>query len=690
MQFKEGNIINNHYRLKKIIGHGGFSEVWLADDIIMDNEVALKVYAPGMGLDDDGLERLKNELKLVSDLYHGNILKPSYLDVYERSPYLVLPYCERGSAKKLISNISEEEVWHFLHDVASGLAYLHEQDSPIIHQDIKPDNILIDKRGRYLITDFGISTKSRSTLRKSMKKAESAMAPAYTPPERFESNNTPIKASDIWSLGATVYELLEGDAPFGDFGGLVQKGGEKIPKFSGGWSRELKMIVTLCLQKVTWDRPTAEQLVEWTKNRPTVAQLVDWSKNTEGLFERWTNGGGEGPPLKKKKRWRKYILMATGAVAVVLLVVFGIKVLIGKDILPPAPAPPTIIPSKWAFDAAGGVKSIIVKTNGSWDISPSPPGAWYSVRKTTEKSFEIVCERNTGTNRNVSIIVQSGPFIVPMDVEQEATPLPAKTTYIKTNPQKWIFVAAGGTKIITVETDGAEYVVTSKPPWCSILNQKDGQFEIVCEQNNGGERRYKIVVKSDSEEAFINVVQVAVLQDSPYLNVNPQKMNCEAAGFTLTQRITVSTNAPKYDVDVPENMKSWCSINIESATSFLVICKPNTGTERSGYINVRAGANELPVEVMQAKDPEREIRLNKYHHFDKYLGNFEIVQRKSDPLFGIIDKDGFERVNFIYIQASRPLKNGCFGLMNEQNKWDVYNPSLSKIASNIENLNNHQ
>ena len=274
MQLKEGTLFDNRYRLQKLLGSGGFSDVWLVEDTkVGDNKRALKIYAPGKGLDADGVKLFSSEFELVYDFNHPHLLRPSHFDVYERSPYLIMPFCDRGSATRFIGAISEDEAWRFLHDVAAGLAYLHEQSPPVIHQDIKPDNVLIDHAGRYLITDFGISAKARSTLRRSVGEAKSGGTIAYMSPERFGKDNTPIKASDVWALGATLFELLEGDAPFGDHGGLIQKSGAEIPNMQGEWSEELKEIVNRCLHVEPWHRPMAEQLWNGLKNAPEAKSL---------------------------------------------------------------------------------------------------------------------------------------------------------------------------------------------------------------------------------------------------------------------------------------------------------------------------------------------------------------------------------------------------------------------------------
>ena len=267
MILREDMLFDNRYLLKKLLGCGGFSEVWLVEDTkVGHKKMALKVFVPDRGLDDDGVQLFSREFELVFDLNHTHLLRPAHFDVCERSPYLLMPFCEQGSANKLVGSFTEEDTWRFMHDVASGLAYLHEQNPPIIHQDIKPDNILRDTIGNYQITDFGISIKARNTLRKSVISAKSGGTMAYMPPERFGKDNTPIKASDIWAMGATVYELISGDLPFGEHGGLMQKSGAEIPNIPGvgKWSHELQEIISRCLQKDPWERPLAQKIVEWT------------------------------------------------------------------------------------------------------------------------------------------------------------------------------------------------------------------------------------------------------------------------------------------------------------------------------------------------------------------------------------------------------------------------------------------
>lgn len=263
----KGLLFDDRYELIRPLGHGGFSEVWLALDREARVQVAVKVYASTTGLSEDGLETFRQEFALVFDLNHTNLLRPTYFGIWQQRPFLILPLCNNGSAMKYLKGggrIPEKQAWLLLRDVAAGLAYMHSKNPPLIHQDIKPDNILISDEGRYMITDFGISSKVRSTIRTVMREGvdtTSSGTVCYMGPERFTSKPRPIMASDIWSLGAMMFELMTGGTPpFGNMGGVLQKNGADVPEIEDDYSQELKDIVYRCLSKEPWDRPPAIQI----------------------------------------------------------------------------------------------------------------------------------------------------------------------------------------------------------------------------------------------------------------------------------------------------------------------------------------------------------------------------------------------------------------------------------------------
>ena len=263
MEMQAGELFANRYRLIKEVGRGSFGEVWQVRDEQLDLEVALKVY---IALDERGLEEFKGEYKNTYALNHPNLLHATYFGVDEKRPYLVMPYCP-ASAVGLLGEVDEGTAWRFLRDVAGGLAYLHGQD--ILHRDIKPDNILRNEAGDFVITDFGISLRMRSTLRRNstrqMQQGEMSGTIGYMGPELFGKKAEAVKATDIWALGASLYELLSGELPFMGQGGVMQLHGAEIPEIPERYGKELQEVLEACLSRECWDRPTAEQLRDYAE-----------------------------------------------------------------------------------------------------------------------------------------------------------------------------------------------------------------------------------------------------------------------------------------------------------------------------------------------------------------------------------------------------------------------------------------
>lgn len=225
MELSKGCLFHNRYLLVGALGCGASAEVWKAKDTkANDLTVALKIFSEHADMDSYGLQNFEREFTTVYNMKHSNLLPPTGYDICQGRPYLIMQYCENGSCSSMIGRMEEEDLIKFLHDVAAGLEYLHDHN--IIHQDIKPDNILLDDNCNFMVTDFGISVNSSSGINDS--NGMSGGTRAYMGPERFTgiTNN----ASDMWSLGATAVDLLTGNPPYGEHGGLLQAEGETLPE----------------------------------------------------------------------------------------------------------------------------------------------------------------------------------------------------------------------------------------------------------------------------------------------------------------------------------------------------------------------------------------------------------------------------------------------------------------------------
>lgn len=262
--YNPNDLFANRYLLLEKIGIGGFSEVWKAQDqMAEDTVVAIKIYAPERGMDELGLKQFRREYAVVLNLNHRHLLTARHFDVYNGSPYLVMPFIDGGSVyTDMMENgpWSEEKMAHLITQMAEALDFLHDND--VLHQDIKPDNILVDTRGNYLLTDFGISSRLRSSLRKSTTTGK-AMTVAYAPPERFHGTQEAQEAGDIFSFGVLLYELSVGDVPWMGAGGVVVKADSDPISLPDTYSKRFQQLVQACLRFDASQRPTAETLQKW-------------------------------------------------------------------------------------------------------------------------------------------------------------------------------------------------------------------------------------------------------------------------------------------------------------------------------------------------------------------------------------------------------------------------------------------
>lgn len=407
MKLQENTIFANRYQLERLLGRGGFSEVWLAKDNWTHLRIALKVYAPGQGMDANGLQEFCGELANVFDLNHTNLLKPTHVDTWNDMPYLIMAYCSQGSLASKIGQLSEDQIWKLIHDVAAGLAYLHNKD--VVHQDIKPDNILIDESGNYVITDFGISTRARSTLRKSVVGGTaSGGTTAYMGPERFSRQPAPTKASDVWSFGAMVYEVVEGNVPFGEIGGGLQKGGAEIPYITANISDALKFTVYKMLSKDTWDRPTAEKLVAWSQAPQSIE--IDYDLLTSE--ETPEAPAPEPVPVPEPKPSIIDISRQT------------------QRFSEPLPQPkPSFDVSPGEINADAKLSNYVVNVTGTseWQVKSSGYADWIKINNRDKTSFVIWCDKNkTGETRSSYVCVYVGDVQKSIHVTQPSLPKSSK------------------------------------------------------------------------------------------------------------------------------------------------------------------------------------------------------------------------------------------------------------------------
>lgn len=208
-----GKRLDGRYELRELIGVGGMAYVYKAYDIIDDSIVAVKVLKDEYLHNEEFSRRFKNESKAIAILSHKNIVRVNDVSFSDTLQYIVMEYIDGITLKEYIEQqkvLRWKEVVHFIVQILQALQHAH--DKGIVHQDVKPQNIMLLSDGTIKVTDFGIARFSRAnTVAEQSDKAIGSVH--YISPEQARAEITDEK-SDIYSVGVMMYEMLTGKLPF--------------------------------------------------------------------------------------------------------------------------------------------------------------------------------------------------------------------------------------------------------------------------------------------------------------------------------------------------------------------------------------------------------------------------------------------------------------------------------------------
>jgi serine/threonine protein kinase len=197
------------YRILRLLGTGGFADVYLGQHVRLDTQAAIKVLHTR--LVDKEMKSFLAEARTIASLDHSNIVHMLEFDVRDGVPFLVMTYAPNGTLRQSHpagDRLALATILPYVKQLADALQYAHE--SKVIHRDVKPENMLVGLRNKIMLSDFGIATVTRT----SRVDTEPGLAGTarYMAPEQIQDN--PCYASDQYSLGIVVYEWLVGEPPF--------------------------------------------------------------------------------------------------------------------------------------------------------------------------------------------------------------------------------------------------------------------------------------------------------------------------------------------------------------------------------------------------------------------------------------------------------------------------------------------
>src|SRR5579884_4109945 len=219
-----GFVLGGKYKLLEHLGAGGMGTVYLCEHTTMRRRVAIKVLPVAKARDDSYLERFYREARAVAALDHPNIVRAHDIDKDEKLHFLVMEYIAGSSLQDLIAKhgpLDPVRAAHYLAQAALGLQHAHE--AGLVHRDIKPGNILVDRNGTVKVLDMGLARFFNDESDNLSKKYDETVLGTsdYLAPEQTLGSDVDIRA-DIYSLGATFYFCLTGQTLFGE-GTAAQK-----------------------------------------------------------------------------------------------------------------------------------------------------------------------------------------------------------------------------------------------------------------------------------------------------------------------------------------------------------------------------------------------------------------------------------------------------------------------------------
>lgn len=260
------------YEVHEKLGEGGFGEVYRATRLADGVEVAIKFLHEGAGPEE--LHRFEREVRLILGQQHPNVIKLLDHDLTSARPYYVMPYMRGGTLTRWAGRLAPDNVRQVFRCLVDVLLYLHENGG--IHRDMKPDNILVDDDGNIALGDFGHGNNPQFTV---MFTVSAAGTQGYAAPELFQRGGLASPASDVYSLGATIFHLVTGIHP-------LKAGILDLQQHTPDAPADLQDIVKRMVARDPAQRPTIKQLAEQLGVRVRQAEAATSAEPRGGFTPR--------------------------------------------------------------------------------------------------------------------------------------------------------------------------------------------------------------------------------------------------------------------------------------------------------------------------------------------------------------------------------------------------------------------
>jgi serine/threonine protein kinase len=370
-----------HYKILEKLGEGGMGVVYLAEDKELDRKVALKVLPQAMAGSQERLQRFRREAKTLASLNHPNIVTIYSVESVEGFTFLTMELLEGNALSDYIpkKGVDLHQFFDIAIPLADALAAAH--DGGVIHRDVKPSNVFVQRSGAVKVVDFGLA-KLASAEAKAVDTEVSTDAltaegrvlgtVGYMSPEQLQGKPLDHR-SDIFAVGIVLYQLATGDKPFKGStsaeiaSSILRDLPPPIDALRLEMPHHVARIVNLCLEKNPEDR---------------MQSAKDLRNELSALKRELTSGGTHIPPvLKPTRRWKSRTVWFVAALAMVAL-----SIGLGVELFRP-PSPPTF-PLRIPMAPPAGLKPSLADT---------------CVRNGKRHYHPALCETGRGSHRQTSV-----------------------------------------------------------------------------------------------------------------------------------------------------------------------------------------------------------------------------------------------------------------------------------------------
>ncbi|MGM8211800.1 Stk1 family PASTA domain-containing Ser/Thr kinase [Virgibacillus sp. W0430] len=501
----EGHLLSERYRIKAKIGGGGMANVYLANDIILNRDVAIKVLRLEYANDEEFIQRFDREAQAATSLSHPNIVNIYDVGEEDHILYMVMEYVDGLTLKEYIQRygaIDVIEAIDIMKQITAAIAHAHAND--LVHRDIKPQNILIDSYGNVKVTDFGIAVALSAT---SLTQTNSILGSVhYLSPEQARGGMA-TKKSDIYSLGIVLFELLTGRLPFSgqspisialkhlqndtpsvrqinpdipqSIENIVLQATTKDPfhRFDTVYEMENALVTALDPLRVNEDVFTPPvEAGEETKAIPIITnealhhdrELQDTIVHQNEDTKKVTNNENTGKkPKKKKGKKKKWLFLFAGFILVLLMALLVLSMLSPKDVMIP-----DVVELEYE-EAVDRLEKLKLKTERELMVSEeyeeglvikTSPQAGRTVKEgstitifVSEGEETVVFEDYTGKDFNQinRMLTEKGFEVIDYDKYSDE---PAGTIISQIQPNPGMDVVPGNTKVIFEVSSGPELI----------------------------------------------------------------------------------------------------------------------------------------------------------------------------------------------------------------------------------------